>query len=196
MTDQNKMRLRWSIGALCVAGAIGAAVVFIVFMGGFDVAADAAWSQPSTWAIHRTMIHSVQARSGEARPPDRFTVAEVREGFRLYDAHCAMCHGGPGLGREPWTAGLEPSPPYLIDAAHRWSRQDLYWIIRHGVKMTGMPGWKARISSPETWNLVAFLEALPYLTADDYARMRAALPQGGRLTTQPADFGPQPPPTP
>ena len=164
MTYLDKTRLRWSVFTLCAVGVAGLAIVLILFLGGFNAAADAGWSQSATWAIHRTMIHSVEARAGGLTPPDQFTEAEVRQGFRVYDSHCAMCHGGPGLGRQPWTAGMEPSPPYLIDAAQRWQPEDLYWIVRHGVKMTGMPAWDTRISRTDTWNLVAFLDALPRIT--------------------------------
>lgn len=193
MKELNKTRLRWSAVTLAGVGVVGAAIVLFLFCGGFDAAADAAWSQPATWLIHRTMVHSVKVRSGSLDPPGRITPAEVQAGFRIYDTHCAMCHGGPGLGRQPWTAGLEPSPPYLIDAARRWSPADLAFIIQHGVKMTGMPGWSSRISTTDTWNVVAFLEALPYLTAKDYAKMRAAAAERQPMPTQPE---PEPDPVP
>jgi mono/diheme cytochrome c family protein len=191
VTELAKTRLRWSLITLCAAGVVAVLIALALFLGGFNAAADAGWSQPATWAIHRTMVHSVEARAHDIAPPDRFTAAEVREGFRVYDTHCAMCHGGPGLGRQPWTAGMEPSPPYLIDAALRWKPEELYWIVRHGVKMTGMPAWNSRISSSDTWSLVGFLEALPRITAADYARLRATTPTSGRPTTEA-----QPEPTP
>ncbi len=194
MTELAKTRLRWSFFTLVAVGVIAAAIALVLFLGGFDAGADAGWSQPSTWAIHRTMVHSVEARAHDLKPPDRFSAAEVREGFRVYDAHCAMCHGGPGLGRQPWTAGMEPSPPYLIDAGRRWKPEELYWIVRHGVKMTGMPAWNSRISSSDTWSLVGFLEAMPSVTATDYARMRATMPPGAREPTMAAAMPPMPPP--
>lgn len=190
MTELNRTRLRWSLLTLCAVGVIGAAVAMYLFLGGFDAAADAPWPQAAGWGIHQTMVHSAKLRARDLEPPSPITPAQVQAGFRLYDAHCAMCHGGPGLARQPWTAGMEPSPPYLIDASRRWTSGDLYWIISHGVKMTGMPAWKSRLSSPETWEVVAFLDALPHLTAADYARMRASLPQPGPMPTQPAAMPP------
>jgi mono/diheme cytochrome c family protein len=186
-----KARLWWSFLTLCGAGVVAVLIAAVLVGGGFNTAANAGWTQPAVWLIHRTMISSVKARSTGATPPASFTPADVKAGFKLYDAHCAMCHGGPGVARQPWTAGLEPPPPYLIDAPHRWSRQDLYWIVTNGVKMSAMPAWAGRFTSGQTWDVVAFLEALPYLTASDYAHMREATPRSQPMPTQPAPLPPQ-----
>jgi len=173
LTDAAKVRLRWSLLTLAAVALIGALVAAALFFGGFDTAADYPWPQPISWAIHRTMTNSVKVRARAVAAPERFTPAEVEAGFRLYDSHCAMCHGGPGLGRQPWTAGLEPTPPYLVEAARRWSRSEMFLIVHDGVRMTAMPAWRGRFSPGQTWDVVAFLQALPDLTARDYARMRA-----------------------
>ncbi len=85
-----------------------------------------------------------------------------------------MCHGGSGVARAAWVQGLTPTPPYLLDAPRRWTPAQLYWIVGQGIKMTAMPAWRLTRTQGEAWNLVAFLEILPYLSARDYARMRAA----------------------
>lgn len=69
---------------------------------------------------------------------------------------------------------MTPSPPYLVDAPRHWTTAELYWIVGNGVKMTGMPAWSAVHSPDQLWDIVAFLEAQPYLTARDYAALRAA----------------------
>jgi mono/diheme cytochrome c family protein len=168
------VRLRWSLGALAAAFVVALGVGAWMVLGGFDSTATKGYSQPTTWLIHRTMIDSVKSRAAAITPPPRFTQAEVLAGFRAYDGHCAMCHGGPGLGRQPWTAGMHPAPPYLLDLPAHWSPSDLYFIVSQGVKMTGMPAWSQTLSDGEIWDIVAFLEALPKLTASDYVRLRRA----------------------
>jgi len=69
---------------------------------------------------------------------------------------------------------MTPTPPYLLDSARRWTPGQLYYVVDHGVKMTGMPAWGEVLSQQDVWRVVAFLEALPHLSATDYARMRAA----------------------
>ena len=46
-------------------------------------------------------------------------------------------------------------------------------IVGDGVKMTGMPAWRSTLSDAQQWDVVAFLDAMPYLTASDYLRLRA-----------------------
>src|SRR5581483_6083434 len=104
--------------------------------------------------------------------PSAFTPAQVLQGAALYDRNCVSCHGAPGVARADWTNGMTPSPPYLIDAPRRWSRPELYWIVSNGVKMTAMPAWSETLSHAQLWDVVAFLEAQPYLSSQDYARMK------------------------
>ncbi|HKT53815.1 MAG TPA: cytochrome c, partial [Caulobacteraceae bacterium] len=117
---------------------------------------------------------SVRLRARAVKAPARFSEAEVGAGFHAYDAECVMCHGAPGVAREPWVSGLTPTPPFLIDSARRWDAAQLYWIVGEGVKMTAMPAWRTTQTSNDIWNLVAFLEVLPDLSPADYARMRVA----------------------
>lgn len=180
-------RLWASLLTLAGASVVGIGIALFLFWGGFDAAADAGWSQPSRWLIHHTMIHSVQARAQGLRPPP-FSPERFEAGFRIYDAHCAMCHGGPGLGRQPWTAGLEPPPPYLIDTSS-WTSAEMFWVVSHGVKMTSMPAWSRRLSDDDIWNVVGFVKGLREVTPADYARLRA-LYAPAAPTTKPPRFPP------
>jgi mono/diheme cytochrome c family protein len=157
----------WIIGGV-LAGACGLAVVEL---GLYDVRATQPHDAVIAWAIHTTMIRSVRLRAGEA-PSFRTTPDEVEAGFRLYDADCSVCHGGPSVSRANWVSGMNPTPPYLVDAAHRWTPAQLHFIIAGGVKMTGMPGWSTTLSDRQVWDLVSFLKAMPYISGRDYQQMR------------------------
>jgi mono/diheme cytochrome c family protein len=161
--------LGW-IAGLVTVGLVGLAVVET---GAYDVAASTPHSALVAWAVHTTMIHSVQLRS-PAHPAPQSNAERVEAGFRQYDSDCVACHGGPGIDRAAWARGMNPTPPYLLDAARHWTPDQLFWIVKHGVKMTGMPSWGKTKSDHDIDDLVAFLEALPTISADDYRRMRAA----------------------
>lgn len=143
----------------------------IVYLGWYDVSADKPHGQLISWAVHTTMIHAVRARAHDGIPPKPFSEVQIRDGFDLYEDHCAVCHGGPGVARAKWVRGLEPTPPYLLDAARRWSPAELRFIIKHGVKMTAMPAWGRSHSDADITSLMAFLEALPSLTPKAYQAM-------------------------
>jgi mono/diheme cytochrome c family protein len=166
-----------------IACAVGFAAAFVLLglgglvvveTGAFDVRASTPHSTVVAWATHTTMIHATDRGAAQIHAPAAFAPAQVTAGFRIYDQDCVECHGAPGIARAPWTDGLTPSPPYLVDAPRHWTSPELYRIVSEGVKMTAMPAWRESRSIDQIWDLVAFLEAQPYFTAPDYARLRAA----------------------
>jgi len=163
---------KFLLGCGAAVASIAVAALAVVEGGLFDVAASSPHSPLVAWATHATMIHSVRLRSRGEQLPAPSTDA-VNLGFREYEKDCVTCHGGPGIARAPWVDGMTPTPPYLLDASRLWSAPELFWIVKNGVKMTGMPAWGATKSDREIRDLVAFLEALPALSAEDYRKMRA-----------------------
>ena len=162
--------LGWLSGLAALAvGATG-----FTALGVFDVAATTPQTDWTSWITHTTMVRSVKMRAGGTRQPVPSSV-QVERGFRLYDSHCVECHGAPGIPRAAWVAGLNPTPPYLLDAARDWSPSQLHFIIANGVKMTAMPGWELRMSDKEVWSLVAFVRALRGMSRSEYLRRRAAV---------------------
>ena len=156
----------------------------VVFSGVYDVAASRPHGALITWVTHTAFIHAVRLRARRVASPPPATPADVQAGLQAYVQDCEPCHGGPGVGRAAWTNGLTPPPPYLLDASQRWSPRELYWIVRHGAKMTAMPAWGEDKTDAEIWRIVDFLEASPRLSARDYARLRGA-------STSPSSDAPQ-----
>lgn len=177
MTDSGRKRdwaLKLFIGWLAGLASVAIAALLYMQSGLFDATAFQPHFPPIAWATHYTMIQSMRLRAHMITAPAAFTPAQVQAGFHAYDTECVMCHGGPGVAREAWVSGLNPTPPFLMDVSHRWNAAQLYWVVGEGVKMTAMPAWRTTQTSDDIWNLVAFLKALPDLSAADYARMRAA----------------------
>lgn len=94
-----------------------------------------------------------------------------------YDSMCAGCHAAPGVEAGVVAQGLLPEPPELVEEAAEWSAPELFWITKHGVRMTGMPAFGPTHSDQEIWDVVAFLGHLPGMSAAEYAS----------LTTEPAE---------
>ena len=163
---------------------IGAAVAFAVIAplgafayiksGIYNVGASSPHTKLTEWITHETMIHSVRSHARAIVAPQSATAAEVRRGFCAYETHCVACHGASAVARERWVSGMEPAPPYLLDATQRWRPRELFWIAKNGIKMTGMPSWRNAISDREIWDVVAFLEAQSKLDSQAYVRWRAA----------------------
>jgi mono/diheme cytochrome c family protein len=162
---------------LILAAAAGAAsvviggiiVAFLVIeFGWFDISAADAHMPFVRLFVHRAMIRGVGERAAHMRVPATVPAAVVAQGLCEYQQHCQMCHGGPGVARDAWANGLNPTPPYLIDSHSRWTPQELYWIVSKGVKMTAMPSWKMSMSDKQMWSVVAYLENMPKIPPGAY----------------------------
>jgi hypothetical protein len=165
----------WSLVILAVlAGAF-------VYSGAYNIAAD----QPH-WTLTHRLIAILRDRSVAAHaqgieiPPDLGDPERVRRGAGNYDAMCAGCHLAPGLKASEIRTGLYPQPPNLArpaddGGAATTSAAQQFWIIKHGLKMTGMPAWaKGGVDDATIWDIVALLPKLSSLSADEYRDLVAS----------------------
>jgi len=154
---------------LVIVAGFGAAYIY---GGAFDVAAstpDNAFEQ----SLFRTaMRRSVLAMSRSIGQPPRFTDDMVKNGFDDYENMCAGCHGGPGIERGEIGKGLNPPAPDLDDAVPAWSPGQLFWIVKNGLKMTGMPSFGKTHDDNQIWSIVAFIEQLPGMSDEQYQEMK------------------------
>jgi mono/diheme cytochrome c family protein len=164
-------------GVLALLG--GGAIVFI-YSGIYNVAASEPHTALARWALGTTMENSVQERAEEVGPVPRLTdPGMIRQGFVEYRAMCVVCHGAPGVDRGEIGKGLTPTPPFLHREAAEWSDRELFWIVKHGIKMSGMPAWGATHDDRSLWAVVAFLRTLPMLSPEEYHRLESTIPEEG-----------------
>ena len=96
------------------------------------------------------------------------SIAEARDHFA---DHCAVCHGNDGSGRTQINAGLYPPAPDMREAdTQNLSDGELFYIIRNGIRFTGMPGWGGE--DEENWKLVLFIRHLPKLSTKELELMK------------------------
>jgi mono/diheme cytochrome c family protein len=144
---------------LGAAGVVIAGLV-IVYGGFFNVAATDPHWPPTSWVLETARTRSIQAHArGITVPPGLDDPARLPIGTEHFAAHCAVCHGAPGVPKGDIALGMNPTPPDLAGAARHYSDAELFWIIRHGIKMTGMPAWPDH-SDAEIWAIVGFLKKL------------------------------------
>lgn len=147
--------------------------LLVILSGAFNVAATNPDSPMTEWMLHTTMRRSVAVRSAAIVAPTSFTQAEVQAGSKEFRAMCAGCHGAPGKMRSAAGKGLRPRAPDLALAAREWTNADLFWIIKNGVKMTGMPAFGPTHDDQTLWNIVAFVSQLPTMPAEQYRTLEA-----------------------
>ena len=152
----------------------------VIYAGFYDVAATSPHWRMTSWLFEVARIRSIKAQAaGIAAPPGLDDPAKVMIGVEHYAAHCAVCHGAPGVPKGDIARGLYPPPPDLAKTAPLYNPAELFWIVKHGIKMTGMPAWSDH-SDEELWATVAFLEKLPGMSEQDYAKLvMASMAHGG-----------------
>lgn len=84
---------------------------------------------------------------------------------------CVGCHGAPNTPPSEIADGLNPNPPELANSKKTKPPTELYWIVKNGIKMTGMPAFGPTHTEEELWAIVAFLKKLPELSQDEYQAM-------------------------
>lgn len=188
---------------LTVAASLVLAVVvgvLVITRGLYDVGATTQHTQPVFGLLETTMKYAVRVRAADIVPPPLSQPGVIARGAACYRDHCVQCHGGPGVAPGPVGMSMQPLPGPLLDAARRWHAREIYWITRHGIRMSGMPAWGMRLSEEDIWAVVGFIERMPELSPADYGAQMAAvqgaqcaLPSAGlghpgtRLTVEPTD---------
>ena len=156
---------------LLFAAAVLAALVLIpaviVWSGAVDVAADSPHGATVFKLLETARERSIAARAGGIEVPALSDPEAVRRGAGNYDSMCAGCHLAPGAKDTELSRGLYPAPPNLARGEPSEPAR-AYWIIKHGIKATGMPAWGKSMEDHYIWDMVALLQVLPRMSAEQY----------------------------
>ncbi|HTN62228.1 MAG TPA: c-type cytochrome [Devosia sp.] len=169
------VQLRHLLMAFGLATVLG---VGIVWGGAINVGASTGHWPITDWFLHFAMRQSVAAQSAGIETPPLDAPGQVRRGAAHFEIACAICHGSPAAEQATEILGMTPPPPLLMEVVGDWTPRELFWIVKHGVKFTGMPAWPSQERDDEVWAMVAFLRRMPEMTAADYR----ALALGGERT--------------
>jgi len=136
------------------------------FFGIYNVAASNPRYGITEWFLSSTMDASVKRHSQGIIAPSMDKPEMKAAGNRYYSSLCADCHGGPKVKRETFATGLNPNPPDLEKAVSDWTNPQLFWIVKNGVKMTGMPSFEANFNNNQIWEIVSYLRTLSHSTSE------------------------------
>lgn len=162
------MRILAAIGVLAILVAVAAAVYF--FGGFYSVAATAQAPAIVDSAIIRIRQASIAHHAAEAPSISVDDPAVVQAGARAFATRgCVNCHGGPGVKWAKFSEGLNPSPPDLKDVVGTLDAREIFWVVKNGIDMTGMPSFGSTgVPDQEIWSIAAFLKKLPSVSDQDY----------------------------
>ncbi len=147
--------------------------VIIIYSGWYNVSAMNKEPGLSRWVLSTTMDNSVEKHAEGITVPALNFPDKIKEGFAHYNAMCKGCHGAPGEEETEMAKGLNPKAPNLAHSARDMAPEELFWVTKNGIKMTGMPAWGVTHSDDKIWAIVAFIEQLPGMTGTQYDSLAA-----------------------
>ena len=154
-------------------------VIGFAYSGLYDVSASSTHSGLTNWLLSTTSHASVERRAAAVDVPDLDDEALVFAGINDFDSMCIGCHGAPGKSPAAVGQGLNPSAPDLAESAGEMTPAELFWVTKHGIRMTGMPAWGATHDDGSIWPVIAFMTKLPGLDEAGYLEMlNAAMGHG------------------
>jgi len=170
------MRLLALIGALAIIVVIAAAVFF--FGGFYSVAATEQDPGPVAWVLVHVRQASIGQHAADMPPGSLDDPATIRAGAKAFATRgCVTCHGGPGAPWEKFSEGLNPGPPDLKDVAPELQAREIFWVVKNGIRMTGMPSFGAiGVPDQEIWSIAAFVKKLPAVSEADYKAWSTGTP--------------------
>ena len=153
-----------------------------IYSGFYSMGADVPHNKVTYWLLETLRERSIARAAADIQIPSDLNPSErLLSGGADYNDMCAGCHLKPGKKESDFTIGLYPAPPNLTATADAHGHehgsdtgskeaaiQRQFWIIKHGIKASGMPAWGPTHSDERIWNMVAFLQRLPSLTPDQY----------------------------
>ncbi len=161
------------IALLVLAGFAG----IFIYMGVYNIGAD----EPHSRFVYST-LDALRERaianysSHIKQPADLNDPKRIAAGAGLYNEMCTGCHLGPGVEKSELSQGLYPPAPELA-LGNKHTPEQMFWIIKHGVKLSAMPAWGKTHDDKLIWDMVAFIRQLPRLSADQYKAAVASAPE-------------------
>jgi mono/diheme cytochrome c family protein len=169
------------LGALaCICGFIIVALSAFIWSGIYNIAADVPHWGVTFWILDQARIRSVAFHSRGINPPPLNDKTLVHKAFPYFHETCRHCHGAPGQERNSFAQGLYPNPPPLtLDDVHKGlGDAEMFWVVKNGFKMTGMPAFEKIHTDNQIWAIIAFVRNLPNIYPSDYDAMLKAWRKG------------------
>ena len=165
-------------------GIAAALVGLIVTVSGVVPIAASSGHWPITeWFLQFAMRRSISTYSLGIEIPPLNDPQLILRGATHYEIGCRPCHGSPDIPLPQIPAHMTPHPPDLRHRINDREARELFYVVKHGVKFTGMPAWPAPQRDDEVWGVVAFLMQLAQLDGSAYRR----LVDGAATVTPPID---------
>lgn len=175
--------------ALVIAAGVGA----IAYVSTTGMSAREEPGAIETFVARKLRNFAIARRARELSNPIQRAPEIISAGRAHFADHCAVCHANNGSGDTMFGRGMWPKPADLRRAAtQNLSDGEIFYIIEHGIRFSGMPGFGSEAGEGEkaSWHLVHFIRHLPEISAAELGEMEKLNPRPAGEGVQHSD--PQP----
>ncbi len=144
-----------------------------IYFGLINPGADKPHSAVVYSLIETVRDRAIAVRANDITIPALTDPAMIKQGAGNYAAMCTGCHLAPGIEKTEMSKILYPAPPNLSKLGAPDPAR-AFWVIKHGVKASGMAAWGTNMKDEYIWDIVAFLKQFPTMTSAQYEEMVAA----------------------
>lgn len=164
---------------------IGAVAAAIIYSGNAPLSAANAQTPLLDWLFHTSYEQALQRHAQRIQLPEQMnTEPQLFSGAISFAEMCSGCHIPPGAEETPYSQGLKPSPPKLVDIMRERTPEEAFWVLDNGIHFTGMPAIGKTHDDQTLWAMVEFLNRAKTMQAADYQRVlelaRAAQGESGQ----------------
>jgi thiosulfate dehydrogenase len=163
------------LGVIATLAFLALAFYIVVRTGAIPAGADVKPSAFEEWAAGTSLDEALRRDAPKGANPVAATDENLIEGVKLFEQHCAICHGTAkgDEGASPLAKGLYlGAPQFATHGVQDEPEGNIFWEIRNGVRWTGMPAWKAALTDRQIWTVALFLKHMDKLPADADAQWR------------------------
>jgi mono/diheme cytochrome c family protein len=172
--------IRFLIGFLTAVVLVLLALFYYVRLGFVDPRADIEPGPLETKLIMPALDASVDRRAPSTKNPVQPTTENLIAGMKIYQANCAGCHGDISHTHSVLSDSFYPRVPQFLEDSPDMPENQNFYIIQHGVRMSGMPAWKASLKESETWQVTTFLSHMDRLPPQVLAAWKTAAAGTGK----------------
>ncbi len=142
------------LGMLLIVGS-----VYFYFSSGRAPVATSAPPMPLEKTLARIGLHAYLDKLPHPEPQVPADEANLISGAKVYKEQCATCHGLPSEPKSAVATGMYPAPPQLFQGTgvtddDAW---ESYWKAENGIRMSGMPGFKDRLTEKQIWQVAVLV---------------------------------------
>lgn len=177
------------VKALLVGIVLGVLIVFVgiyfYFSTGHAPVATAAPPMPFERKMASIALHAYLGKLPHPAPQVPADEKNMMEGAKVYKEHCAVCHGLPGQAPTAIAEGMAPRPPQLFKGTgvtddDEW---ESYWKAEGGIRMTGMPGFKGKLTETQIWQVVVLAKNADKISQTVRTELSPSMPPAAAAPT-------------